>query len=141
MARVAMKQTLQRLGVLGPAIVLLNRSVTFYNVWPTLAVNWYGSLSVELAVCLLILAAVGAYWKLSRNSLRCMAIVWVLMIIGRFADVTAPSLYGREINLYWDLRHLSGVAGMLAAAAPKRVVLEAAAAALVCLAFSLAGAL
>jgi len=128
-----MKQTLQRLGVLGPAIVLLNRSVTFYNVWPTLAVNWYGSLSVELAVCLLILAAVGAYWKLSRNSLRCMAIVWVLMIIGRFADVTAPSLYGREINLYWDLRHLSGVAGMLAAAAPKRVVLEAAAAALVVL--------
>jgi len=45
-----MKQTLQRLVVLGPAIVLLNTSVTFYNVWPTLAVNWYGSLSVELAV-------------------------------------------------------------------------------------------
>ena len=133
MARVAMKQTLQRLVVLGPAIVLLNTSVTFYNVWPTLAVNWYGSLSVELALCLLILAAVGAYWQLSRNSLRCMAIVWVLMIIGRFADVTAPSLYGREINLYWDLRHLSGVAGMLAAAAPKRAVLEAAAAALVVL--------
>ena len=133
MARVAMKQTLQRLVVLGPAIALLNTSVTFYNVWPTLAVNWYGSLSLELAVCLLILAAVGAYWQLSRNSLRCMAIVWVLMIIGRFADVTAPSLYGREINLYWDLRHLSGVAGMLAAAAPKRAVLEAAAAALVVL--------
>jgi hypothetical protein len=133
MARGAMKQSLQRWVVLGPAIVLLNKSVTFYNVWPTLAVNWYGALSLELAVCLLILAAVGAYWHPSRNSLRCMAIVWVLMIIGRFADVTAPSLYGREINLYWDLRHLSGVAGMLAAAAPKRAVLEAAAAALVVL--------
>jgi Sulfatase len=133
MARGAMKQSLQRWVFLGPAIVLLNKSVTFYNVWPTLAVNWYGALSLELAVCLLILAAVGAYWHPSRNSLRCMAIVWVLMIIGRFADVTAPSLYGREINLYWDLRHLSGVAGMLAAAAPKRAVLEAAAAALVVL--------
>jgi hypothetical protein len=133
MARGAMKQSLQRWVVLGPAIVLLNKSVTFYNVWPTLAVNWYGALSLELAVCLLILAAMGAYWHPSRNSLRCMAIVWVLMIIGRFADVTAPSLYGREINLYWDLRHLSGVAGMLAAAAPKRAVLEAAAAALVVL--------
>jgi len=133
MAQGAMKHSLQRLVVLGPAIVLLNTSVTFYNVWPTLAVNWYGAVSVELAVCLLILAAVGAYWHPSRNSLRCMAVIWVLMIIGRFADVTAPSLYGREINLYWDLRHLSGVAGMLAAVAPKRVVLEAAAAALVVL--------
>ena len=37
-----------------------------------------------------------------------------MLIIGRYADVTAPALYGREINLYWDLRHVSAVAAMLA---------------------------
>jgi phosphoglycerol transferase MdoB-like AlkP superfamily enzyme len=27
----------------------------------------------------------------------------LLLIVGRYADVTAPSLFGRPVNLYWDL--------------------------------------
>ena len=128
-----MKPSVQKWAVLGPAIVLLNTSVTFYNVWPTLAVSWYGAVSVELAACVLMLAVVSPYWRPSRRGLRWISVVWVSMIIGRFADVTAPSLYGREINLYWDVRHLSGVVGMLAAAVPRRIVLETVAAAVLLL--------
>ena len=34
------------------AVMLLNASVTFHNVWPTLGVHWPGELSVELAAML-----------------------------------------------------------------------------------------
>jgi hypothetical protein len=44
------------------------------------------------------------------------------MCIGRYAEVTAPALYGRRINLYWDARHLPGVAAMLVEAAPAWLV-------------------
>ena len=38
------------------------------------------------------------------------------MIIGRYVDITAPALWGRELNFYWDLRFLPDVAGMLVGA-------------------------
>ena len=41
------------------------------------------------------------------------ALMFVLTI-GRYADVTAPALYGRPVNLYWDARHLPNVGAMLA---------------------------
>ena len=37
-----------------------------------------------------------------------------VLTIGRYADVTAPALYGRPMNLYWDARHLPNVGAMLA---------------------------
>jgi len=37
-----------------------------------------------------------------------------VLTIGRYADVTAPALYGRPVNLYWDARHLPNVGAMLA---------------------------
>jgi hypothetical protein len=45
-------------------------------------------------------------------------------VIGRYAEVTAPALYGRPVNLYWDARHVSAVAAMLLrVASTGRVVL------------------
>ena len=41
-----------------------------------------------------------------------------MLVAGHYLDVTAPGLYGREFNLYWDSQHLGNVAAMLAAAAP-----------------------
>jgi len=43
---------------------------------------------------------------------------WVVLVAGHYLDVTAPGLYGREFNLYWDGQHLGNVTAMLAAAAP-----------------------
>ena len=92
---------------LAAALFLLNASLTFRNVWPTPAVHWTGGLSVELAVCVLLLIL----WKLlvgppSRGVLRGLATLWAVLVLGRYANVTAPALYGREISLYWDLQYV-----------------------------------
>ena len=39
-------------------------------------------------------------------------------MLGRYAEVTAPALYGRPVNLYWDAQHLPKVAAMLAEVGP-----------------------
>jgi hypothetical protein len=100
------------------ALVLLNGSVTFHNVWPTLGVHWPGELSVELAVLLLLLALSNAW--LGPTAPRAVAVLSALVVLfalGRYGDVTAPALYGREVNLYWDAPRLVSVVQMLARAA------------------------
>ena len=47
--------------VLVAALVVLDASLTFENVWPTPAVHWRAALSVELAVCVLGLAIVSRW--------------------------------------------------------------------------------
>src|SRR5215472_17763930 len=100
------------------ALVILNASVTFHNVWPTLGVHWPGELSVELAAVLLLLALSNAWLgpTLPRVITLLSALV-VLFALGRYGDVTAPALYGREINLFWDAPRLVSVVEMLARAA------------------------
>jgi hypothetical protein len=99
------------------ALALLNASLTFRNVWPTPAVEWTGALSIELAVCVLGLAlATRLVGTPPRWATHALAAVWVLLVVGRYADVTAPAIYGREINLYWDVRHLGAVVSMMASA-------------------------
>jgi hypothetical protein len=100
------------------ALMLLNGSVTFHNVWPTLGVHWPGELSVELAVVLLLLAASNA-WRgpTAPRLLALLSGLVVLFALGRYGEVTAPALYGRDVNLYWDAPRLVSVAEMLARAA------------------------
>jgi hypothetical protein len=57
------------------------------------------------------------------SALTLLSVVWLLMVVGHYADVTAQALYGREINLYWDLRFMPDVAAMLAKAAPLWLIL------------------
>jgi hypothetical protein len=105
------------------ALLLVNGAITFHNVWPTLAIRWPGELSIEVAVLLLALSISNA--TLGRTSPRVLAflsVVLVLFAIGRYGEVTAPALYGREINLYWDAQHVGALAGMLTAVAPMWVV-------------------
>ena len=99
---------------LAAALAVLDASLTFNNLWPTPAVSWSGELSVELAACVLAMAIAGRWFgPPSRAVLGFVAALWVLLVAGRYAEVTAPALYGREINLYWDVRHVSAVAAML----------------------------
>ncbi len=98
------------------ALLLLNASLTFGNVWPTPKIRWETALSVELAVCVLLLAV--AHQRAERLARRLLPTLWVLLVAGHYLDVTAPGLYGRDFNLYWDSRHLGNVAAMLARAVP-----------------------
>jgi phosphoglycerol transferase MdoB-like AlkP superfamily enzyme len=109
----------RRAGFVLVALLLVNGAITFHNVWPTLGIRWPGELSIEVAVLLLALSISNA--MLGRTSPRVLAalsVVLVLFAIGRYGEVTAPALYGREINLYWDTQHVGAVAGMLTAVAP-----------------------
>jgi hypothetical protein len=105
------------------ALALLNASLTFRNVWPTPAIEWTGDLSIELAVFVLGLAlASRRFGAPPRWLITWLAAVWLLLTIGRYADVTAPAVYGREINLYWDVRHMGAVVAMLATAVSPWIV-------------------
>ena len=97
------------------ALVALNVSLTFGNIWPTLAIRLNSDLSGELAVLVLALVlAQGWRGPMSAATLRWVSILWVTLILGRYVDVTVRSLYGREINLYWDLRFVPDVSAMFA---------------------------
>ena len=100
------------------ALLLLNLSLTFRNVWPTLAIRPTAELSPDLAVTVLgILLLRRRTGRLSAGFLRGAAVVWVLLIVGRYVDVTTRALYGRDVNPYWDLRHVPSVGAMFATVA------------------------
>ena len=98
------------------ALVLLNASLTFENVWPTPGIRWGRTLSIELALGVLLLA-VAHRWA-GRLTQRLLPAIWVALVAGRYLDVTAPGLYGREFNLYWDWQYLGDVTAMLTRVAP-----------------------
>jgi hypothetical protein len=112
------------------ALLLLNVSVTFENVWPTPAVTWRGGVSAELALVTIVLAPLlGRFGPLTRRAAAALAAGWMLLVCGRYLEVTAPALYGRDINLYWDLRFIPDVAAMIVRVMPPWLVLGLAVAA------------
>ena len=116
------------------ALAVLDASLTFENVWPTLKVHWGGALSVELALCVLLLAV--AYRWAARLARRALPAMWVALVAGHYLDVTAPGLYGREFNLYWDSQHLGNVAAMLVHDAPLWLIVTVAGAAVLAVAMA-----
>jgi len=113
----------QAIGLIA-ALWLLNAALTFHNVWPTVLIRPSRELSIELAGILLLMSAwLSLRDALPRRLLGILAALFVLGVIGRYAEVTAPALYGREVNLYWDLPHLSSVAAMLSRVASPGLLL------------------
>jgi sulfatase-like protein len=107
------------------ALALLNSSLAFVNVWPTPKIRWGNAISIELVVCVLLLA-IAHRWA-ETLARRVLPALWVILVVGHYLDVTAPGLYGREFNLYWDSQHLGNVTAMLSRAAPTWLILVAAA--------------
>lgn len=105
------------------AVVLLNGSVTFHNIWPTLGIHWPGELSVEFGVLLLALVLSNAWLGPTRRPvLALLSAVVVMFALGRYAYVTVQALYGRDINLYWDGPQFAAVTGMFVRVASPWVV-------------------
>ena len=128
-------RVLPRVAAVLVALVLLNASVTFYDVWPTPGVEWHGHLSAELAATVLLLAFVA--WRRPGRAMPWLiggvSAIWMTLVVGRYVDVMSPALYGRPINLYWDLRHVAAVAAMMTDAVATPVLVAALAAVLVLL--------
>lgn len=90
----------------GLAFFFLNSLLTFENHWPGFGVHWRPRLSFEL--CLGVLALMGwMTWRpfLSSRAATALALGFVLLVAVRYADVTAPAVLGRPVNIYWDGRH------------------------------------
>jgi hypothetical protein len=101
------------------ALLLLDVALTLQDVWPTPGVQWVGEISMELAVLLLGLALLRAVrHRPLANWAPALAVLFVVLTIGRYAAITAPALYGRPIDLYWDLPHVGNVIGMFTQVAP-----------------------
>lgn len=101
------------------AAALLTLALAHHNVWPTLWVRVSTEYSVEVAIFVLLLAL----WReragpLSRPAVWGLAALVFAVALGRYIDVTAPAVFGRRVNLYWDLQHLPSVFHMLNEAMP-----------------------
>jgi phosphoglycerol transferase MdoB-like AlkP superfamily enzyme len=104
---------------LAVALFVLNAALTLHNVWPTLWVRLRGELSIELGVLLLALVAWTSFVRpLGRAARATLTLLMLVLLIGRYAEVTAPALYGRPVNLDWDSQHSPKVAAMLAEVGP-----------------------
>jgi hypothetical protein len=74
---------------------------------------------MEIAALVLLL---GLYQRTvghpSDRTIAVIAAIVLIMVLGRYMEVTAPALFGRRINLYWDAQYIPDVAAMLAQSAP-----------------------
>jgi len=93
-----------RMGVACLALLILNGLLSFGPWWPTPAVVPQARLAPELVgIWLLVLWLAARPTAPSRSSLWWLSALVLLLVLGRYADVTAPSLFGRPISLYWDV--------------------------------------
>lgn len=86
------------------ALLLLNAALGFEN-WSGTPAIWPGlRLAPEfVALWLLLLVAIRAFGPVPKGLVTSLAILCTFLVIGRYLAVTAPILFGREINLYWDV--------------------------------------
>ncbi|MDR7095597.1 hypothetical protein [Hydrogenophaga laconesensis] len=90
------------------AFALLNTLLTFENRWPGFGVRYMPRLSYELCLALVALMAWVAWrGRLSTRAASAMAAGFLALVLARYADVTAPAVLGRPVNVYWDGRHAS----------------------------------
>lgn len=99
------------------ALLWLNGSLSFSNLWPTPAVLWRGQLSLEFLLLISALLMMAARWPVAPWLLRTLTVLWLVLMLGHYTEVTATALWGRDLNFYWDLRFLPDVFAMLAVAA------------------------
>ena len=86
------------------ALVFLNCILSFCNWWPTPGILPDARLTPGFVwLWLLLLLVVAWRGALPRRAAGLLAAVYSLLVLLRYADVTAPALFGRAVNLYWDV--------------------------------------
>ena len=85
------------------ALLVLNSALSFSTWWPTPGIVLEARLAPEFVGLWLVLLVL--VWRRGVPSppwLTGLTLAYMVLVLGRYADVTTPSLFGREINLYWD---------------------------------------
>lgn len=86
------------------SIGVLNGLLSFGPWWPTPGIVPQARLAPEMVgLWLLVLWLVARPAPPSRRTVWWLSALVLLLVLGRYADVTAPSLFGRPISLYWDV--------------------------------------
>ena len=123
-----MTRTAPGWAALAAALLLLNFSLTFANLWPTPWIRPQAKLGIELALAVLTVAlVVRRFGPLAPRALAAVSVAFVVLGLTRYAEVMARELYGRPINLYYDLPHVPRVVAMFAEATPAWVLVAASA--------------
>ena len=113
---------------LAAGLLVLNFALTFANLWPTPWIRPQAAVAIELALAVLAAAlAVERFGPLSQRALAWTTAAFVILALTRYAEVMARELYGRPINLYYDLPHVPRVVAMFAEATPVWVLVTASA--------------
>lgn len=85
------------------ALFVLNALLSMTNWWPTPFVHLDSRMAPEFV--LLWVALLLVTWRhgaLPPRWLAWLAAAYFVLVAGRYFDTTAPALFGRSINLYWD---------------------------------------
>ena len=95
---------LMRFGLGLLALFVLNAFLSFSNWWPTPFVMPDARVAPEfIGLWVLVLVLVSWRGRVGSGSLRAITLGYLLLVLGRYADVTVPALFGRPINAYWDI--------------------------------------
>lgn len=95
-------RTIATLKVLA-ALFVLNALLSMSNWWPTPFVYPDSRMAPEFVLLWVVILLV--VWRRGALSPRCLVwltVAYLVLVAGRYFDTTAPALFGRSINLYWD---------------------------------------
>lgn len=84
--------------------MVLNAFLSFSTWWPTPFVVLDARIAPEFVLLWVVLLLV-VWWRgrLGSRGVTALTMGYLLLVLGRYADVTVPALFGRPINAYWDL--------------------------------------
>ncbi len=101
------------------ALLVLNELLAFSTWWPTPGVVPDSRIAPEFVGLWLVLLAVVA-WRgtVAPKMAAVLATAYLLLVAGRYLDVTVPSMFGRDINLFWDIPQIPRLLWVTAQGAP-----------------------
>jgi hypothetical protein len=103
----ATKHAIWRFSAALLALVVLNSILSFGPLWPTPGITLQARIAPEfVGVWAVVLWLAARPQAPSPRALWALAAVVLCLVLGRYADVTIPSLFGRPISLYWDVPQL-----------------------------------
>ena len=102
------------------SLIVLNALLSFTAWWPTPAVLPDLRIAPEFVLLwLTVLLLVALRKSLLPRSLQIgLTLIYLVFIVARYLDVTAPSLFGRAVSLYWDIPQIPRFLWVWASDAP-----------------------